>query len=73
VNSDELATARWFKSSRSNGEGNCVEVAFLSSERVGVRDSKDKGAGPAHVFTRAAWLAFVEATKDGEFDRSARR
>jgi hypothetical protein len=68
VSSDELATARWFKSSRSNGQNNCVEVAFLGGGRVGLRDSKDNGAGPAHVFTRDEWLAFIEGAKDGEFD-----
>jgi len=45
-----------------------VEVAFLSGGRVGLRDSKDKGAGPAHVFARDEWLAFVEGAKDSEFD-----
>jgi hypothetical protein len=68
VNSDELATARWFKSSRSNGQANCVEVAFLSDGRIGLRDSKDEGTGPAHVFTRDEWLAFIAGAKDGEFD-----
>lgn len=68
MNSDEMATAKWFKSSRSNGQANCVEVAFLSGGRVGLRDSKDKGAGPAHTFTRDEWLAFTEGVKDGEFD-----
>ena len=68
MNSRELATARWFKSSRSNANASCVEVAFLSGGRVGLRDSKDKGAGPAHVFTRDEWLAFIAGAKDGEFD-----
>lgn len=48
----------WFKSSYSSGaEGNCVEAADLAPE-VGVRDSKLK-AGPALVFTRSSWSAFV--------------
>lgn len=68
MNSGELATARWFKSSRSNAQANCVEVAFLSGGRVGLRDSKDEGVGPAHVFTRDEWLAFIGGAKDGEFD-----
>lgn len=66
MNRDELATARWFKSTRSNGQNNCVEVAELSAA-VAVRDSKHP-AGPALVFTPAEWAAFVAGVKDGEFD-----
>jgi hypothetical protein len=71
VTDDELTTATWFKSSHSNAEYNCVEVAFLSGGRVGLRDSKDGGVGPAHVFTRAEWEAFLAGAKDGEFDLPA--
>lgn len=48
-----------------------MEVAFLNEGRVGLRDSKDGGAGPAHVFTRAEWEAFLAGAKDGEFDLPA--
>jgi Domain of unknown function (DUF397) len=72
VNSDELglATARWFKSSFSNGQNNCVEVARLGDGHVGLRDSKDNGTGPVHVFTQGAWQAFIAGAKDGQFDRT---
>lgn len=66
---DELTTATWFKSSYSNADYNCVEAAFLSGGRVVVRDSKDHGAGPVHVFTAAEWDAFLAGAKQGEFDR----
>ena len=60
--------ARWFKSSRSSGgTDNCVEVAF-AGDVVGVRDTKQKGAGPILSFTRAEWEAFIGGAKDGEFD-----
>jgi hypothetical protein len=60
--------AHWFKSSRSSGGGdNCVEVAF-AGDAVGVRDTKQKGAGPILRFTRAQWAAFVGGAKGGEFD-----
>jgi hypothetical protein len=68
VTDNELARATWITSSRSNGQNNCVEVAFLSEGRVGLRDSKDHGTGPAHIFTRAEWEAFLAGAKDGEFD-----
>ena len=67
MNSTELAGARWRKSRRSNGQGNCVEVAFLDGGRVAVRDSKDGGHGPALVFTAAEWDAFAGGMADGEF------
>lgn len=61
-----LAGAAWYKSSRSSGNGNCVEVAVLD-EAVAVRDSKDR-SGPVLIFTSAEWDAFVAGARDGEFD-----
>ncbi|MEU4694226.1 DUF397 domain-containing protein [Actinoplanes sp. NPDC023714] len=67
----QLDGAVWKKGSRSNGSGgsNCVEVAILD-KGIAVRDSKDQ-AGPALMFTKAEWTAFVDSAKDGEFDISA--
>ena len=65
---DELANAKWFKSTRSGDSENCVEVAFLGSGRVGVRDSKNRG-GPALMFTPDEWDAFVGGVSGGEFNR----
>lgn len=59
-----LTGAKWFKSSRSTGSKDCVEVAHLDGSMVGVRDSKDV-TGPALVFTPAEWDAFVTSTKRG--------
>ncbi len=56
----------WRKSTRSNGQGQCVEVAELT-DGVAVRDSKDPN-GPVLVFTPAEWTAFIKGAKDGEFD-----
>jgi hypothetical protein len=66
-----LNGAVWRKGSHSNGNGgsNCVEVAFLDTG-VAVRDSKNR-QGPALMFTQAEWIAFVDSTKDGEFDIQA--
>ncbi len=65
----ELNGAQWRKSNRSNGQGACVEVAFLA-DGVALRDSKDQGSGPVHRYTAAEWAAFVDGVKDGEFDRA---
>jgi len=64
----ELTEARWRKSSYSQGNGNCVEVAYLDGGAVAVRDSKD-ASGPALLFTAAEWDAFSAGMADGEFVR----
>lgn len=63
----DLSGAVWRKSSYSNAKGECVEVAFLDSDLIALRDSKDNGTGPVLVFTGAEWSAFVHGVTDGEF------
>lgn len=64
---DASALSVWRKSSYSeNGAGGCVEVSEGFSDGVPVRDSKNPH-GPALVFGTAAWSAFVDAVKGGEF------
>lgn len=60
----DLSTAAWFKSSRSGGDKNCVEVAFLADGAVGIRDSKNP-AGPALVVGPAAWDSFLASVARG--------
>jgi hypothetical protein len=62
-----LARALWRKSTRSGGNGNCVEAAFNLSKVVAVRDSKDP-SGPALVVASAAWSAFAQEVKAGRLD-----
>jgi predicted small integral membrane protein len=60
-------TAPWIKSSYSGPTGgNCVEVAFLAGGGVAMRNSRHPD-GPALVFTRAEWDAFLGGARDGEF------
>ncbi|WP_306356899.1 MULTISPECIES: DUF397 domain-containing protein [unclassified Nocardia] len=66
---DDLSQAKWFKSSRSGGGKECVEVAFLGESAVGVRDSKNP-SGPALIFAAAEWDAFTAGVTAGEFNRS---
>lgn len=54
----------WRKSTRSSGQGECVEVAENLPGRVLVRDSKDQ-AGPTLAFAPEAWVSFVAAALAG--------
>ncbi|MGV9270838.1 DUF397 domain-containing protein [Kitasatospora sp. NPDC003701] len=62
----DLADAQWRKSTFSNGQGGCVEVADGYERVVPVRDSKDP-QGPALVFPAEAWRAFIAGVQSGEF------
>ena len=57
----DVPQVRWHKSSHSSANGQCVEVAPVAGT-VAVRDSKNP-AGPELIFTRQAWVAFVEGLK----------
>jgi hypothetical protein len=63
-----MESVKWFKSTKSGNNGACVEVARLSDEAVGVRDTKDGGQGPILTFTLKEWDAFIDGAKKGEFD-----
>ena len=58
------------KSSRSAGNGNCVEVAL--GEDVLVRDSKDPD-GPVLAFSAEAFGEFLDGIRAGQFDRTEER
>lgn len=60
---------RWFKSSHSTAAGECVEVAFLGSGGIGVRDSKSP-SGPTLAFSSAEWDAFVAGVTSGALGQS---
>lgn len=56
-------SVEWRKASRSSSEGgDCVELARLHAEVVGVRDSKDPN-GPRFAFPPAAVHGLFSALK----------
>ncbi|QDY78686.1 DUF397 domain-containing protein [Streptomyces qinzhouensis] len=59
--SREAHGEKWFKSSYSNGNGNCVEVR-IASAAVAMRDSKVT-QGPAVMVAGATWSSFLGAVK----------
>ncbi|KOU35247.1 DUF397 domain-containing protein [Streptomyces sp. WM6378] len=64
MQSIDLSSARWRKSSRSSsGGGACVEVCHDFGSVVPVRDGKDPH-GPVLLFPAGGWSAFVIAVKD---------
>ena len=65
--STELNNAKWFKSTRSTANSQCVEVAFVDGE-VAVRDSKNPD-GPALRFGAEQWSSFLEGVARDEFER----
>ncbi|MFF2081518.1 DUF397 domain-containing protein [Kitasatospora sp. NPDC058162] len=62
----EFRNASWRKSTYSNGQGDCIEIADELDNIVPVRDSKDPH-GPALGFTPEAWQAFVAGIRACEF------
>jgi hypothetical protein len=66
MNSAELTGAVWRKSSRSNGQANCIEIAFLGGD-IAMRDSKDRGSGPILRFPQGEWTAFVVGVEGEQF------
>ncbi|WP_344331180.1 DUF397 domain-containing protein, partial [Kitasatospora putterlickiae] len=60
----------WRKSTYSNGQGDCIEVAGDLTGIVPVRDSKDPH-GPTLTFTATAWQSFLTAIHTGEIPNQA--
>jgi Domain of unknown function (DUF397) len=62
-----LVGATWVRSTHSGPTGgNCVEIAFLASGEVAMRNSRYP-EGSVLIFTRPEWAAFLGGARDGEF------
>jgi hypothetical protein len=60
---------RWQKSSRSVGNGNCVEVTEVNKV-IGIRDSKLRKESPILTFDQNKWVSFLDAIKRGDANLS---
>jgi Domain of unknown function (DUF397) len=66
VTDAELADVVWRKSTASQVNGDCVEVAF-DDGTVRIRHSRDP-LGAVLSFSHSEWRAFLSGARDGEFD-----
>jgi hypothetical protein len=62
-----LPALGWRKSQRSGARGNCVEMARISDDAIGVRNSRFPD-GPVLIYTQAEIEALILGAKDGDFD-----
>jgi hypothetical protein len=60
-----VISSEWRKSTRSIGNGQCVEAAQLADGRLAMRDSTDM-TGPSILFAQEAWHTFLKKVKKGD-------
>ncbi|MFI0818563.1 DUF397 domain-containing protein [Streptomyces sp. NPDC021098] len=66
----KITGAQWTKASASDALNDCVELARVNGSEVAVRNSRFPD-GPALVFTRSEFSAFLDGARKGEFNTLA--
>ncbi|GAB3496432.1 DUF397 domain-containing protein [Amycolatopsis cihanbeyliensis] len=59
----DFTSVCWTKSSYSQGNGECIELA-RATDKIGVRDSKLGDASPVLTFTPVAITALFDALRE---------
>ncbi|WP_055590428.1 DUF397 domain-containing protein [Peterkaempfera griseoplana] len=67
---EKAGRQEWRKSSHSNGDSTCVEVAPAPDGGASIRDSKNP-QGAVLTFSAREWQAFLDGARDGEFSHRA--
>ncbi|MEV5730773.1 DUF397 domain-containing protein [Streptomyces pharetrae] len=67
---DQIAGARWQKARASDAKNDCIEVARLSENEYAVRNSRFPD-GPALIYTKDEFDAFIDGVGKGEFSNMA--
>jgi hypothetical protein len=62
-----VSNPTWRKSSFSGPQGDCVQLAALDNDEIGLRDSKLADASPVLHLTRDQFKGLVAGVKAGEF------
>lgn len=62
---DDMPPVTWRRARRSQGNGECVEVAAAPGGGVWLRDSK-RPAGPTLDLSPADWAALIATVRAGE-------
>ncbi|MFE0766067.1 DUF397 domain-containing protein [Streptomyces smyrnaeus] len=66
MSADDIAGVMWVKARASDSTGHCVEISRLPDGQVAFRNSRHP-KGPALVFTRSEFGAFLDGAGAGEF------